>query len=1475
MKRFQWLLFSMATGEILKTLIPATDKVKLDINATEEADLTIPFSVLTNAQRNNWATEFELMDRGIALFQTTKTGELAANAEYAGPIIQREYDATNEELFIKAGSVMDYFARVPLVIPPKTMTTRPKAVQFKGANWFEVYEAMVLSAVGNTEGEGGSDWAATSRAFNVPLRTPPASPGAVFNYEPEELNSLMDMLEYARDERSASGKPSTEFIFKADSTTRPGFITFKLARPNSANTELPVNLFEDRRRKWEPTAWNISDDGANIFTALYINGSSNQDENDFYMAAVNKTPAGRLTLFDTFDAENKLSPEQMAAQLDARIKNSRVSEKDTVLTISGDIGFEWRQHLGKTAVFKTGPRTQGSAVELRIVEITFSTQSYDTSIEVSLMELADVYPTLPREKKKEAAGGNGRKPKKPLGPSSAGFKKPEFKPGLKGGGIGGGFKVQPGVGGGFEIDPKPIAGIGADGSTLPDGFGGIGGIGGGGIDTPETEEPKPEQLKGAADTELTLFNLNRSPLTVGSEHYGSRYWYSNPFYKEEGDAHRMYYLGLEYASTHEALIFEEQIPDMNIKAEILKSVKILPGDFRTEAAAAETAPDTVVNFNIPMAWIWDNSNPVKNYTNIQYRSGSQISQEKMIVSDDGVFDRWYFSLRAFVVNGRPYFYGTYTSSKIWYAYVPGTYVSEVFFTADFNEDMTGLENFTKLKSPAEQLWDSNGQHKLIAPFSTAGAGAKSTLPTRPDFFENGSIKSVIFPYTEVYSSRVESRNGIGFVYSIFHPEATEQWLGVDRNISQGIFGWLEGDFSARQPVWKESAITPPWPRVRLADGYMLTNSNTDKNTSINQDSWNFTEAPAWNGRNNWGARENYSAAYTSSYYGLVASPHFAVGERQAGEYWQLESAADIEKFEKEYVNYIWLLPRGSKEWKKIELPTEWTIGTAVSLFGTAMPDETLMTYIHGEPGAVFGMNGAGKRNRIIGSDPTADGSPARGFTGNSLNPNHPALVPYFDLTVYGYLPGYALMTPSPYKMNPKMVTDSGFIQSEEGLFISRNVYDYANLLGRAGVSSDDLSKPITIAGADFVLTNISTKFKAIESVAGYALGIDNSGGLWEWGIKPEVQAVYPVDPDDRIVSPRRLFVDRKFEAISIGTIARNSSNSNARALAFYAIGEDKALYAWGRTDGGDFKAIAKISAGSKKFKSITARGTNSALAIDEDMNAWTVGAWNQAAAPGVNPLSDSAPALAALLDGKIVDVKTRPYGPVTIYRTAAGKVYLDDPNQRGLSEASWLAETPAEGIKQVTPPNLGKIIGATVDSQRGGGNRLIVLVTLLLEDGMIWNLSSSSPPISVSYATEYKFTELHSGRGHDSSYDGGPPTALAVGAIKSGLTEQKIVANGWGGGTFYAASGVVFGGETLSESMTPPANEVPSGEGGAGYEPDRSGVIGGRLAAENLDPFTPSPKKASDLEGSGYWLEPKSKQLKVNLGGEADLPETP
>jgi hypothetical protein len=417
----EYVLGNFKTGEIIArdiTVTRGTDKVNNNINGGT-LEIEVSRNSLTTEQRNNWKTYFKPFAKFLALIDTEKAWNDPGAVRFAGFINKRSAPVGKGFIRLQTVGMNDYLASRLVINAWDGVITDPTAkITVTGASWGGVMAELVkkaFSPLGIPEG----------------APKPPAVLGAVmedagtaFTKEITFTDALTyrDALGQIRDSDSPNGvewRWYTRFTNSSANFIAWDFVTGTSTAPH-INGDITKTIELSPAAAEKMSAFSESIDSRDIFNAVYIQSKEGEETSgaDLQVAFSNADP--ELPLIETFfNPGVQLTQEQIDAQKAARLSSGTIGSIDVSFTIEEAWdSSEWDENIGKKIVFTGVPDSISSdhSVAVRCVGIEYSAQK--ATVEVSLMQLQNSYPVLPKDKK--PFGNNNNYKPTPFGASSLG-----------------------------------------------------------------------------------------------------------------------------------------------------------------------------------------------------------------------------------------------------------------------------------------------------------------------------------------------------------------------------------------------------------------------------------------------------------------------------------------------------------------------------------------------------------------------------------------------------------------------------------------------------------------------------------------------------------------------------------------------------------------------------------------------------------------------------------------------------------------------------------------------------------------------------------------------------------------------------------------------------------------------------------------------------------------------------------------------
>lgn len=955
-QKFTYVLFNTRTGVIIDELEPSSDSILSDVNATGTIELEIPFATLTSAQRKNIDNHFKAINRSVAVLIKNDLGEPFACVG-GGIITSREFSVTEESAYLQAAGFSEYLNMIPTVwttseikggnVPVKSWSGRPD----------QLYTSILNSALGGGTGINTvTSW--DTKFSSVDTRT------ATLSFPIDEFPTALDSMTTVRDELFDGAAPEFNIHPTLDITNNKIVWVFvnssDVNEPqiNMGTTKL-LPVMPARPQVQEVTDYQITEDTSEMYNFLTIDATDTDSETvSAHIKSINTTVGSELTLFQSFDTGVPLTDSEMTEQLNTRVEGSSDPVMTTTVVLTGEqvynLGYftkAWKiggtitieSGLGSRVEARAGAKATGLGTTLRLVELKFSLRDYDVNTTLSLSSISNTYPSLPEQEKKKS---NDEKKKKKQRSSET--KKKSIQTRIKKIKIKGkklkltDNKLKPNNEwesfDGDEWKPAP-----SDNLV-------------GGKDEPESADPKPKKLPKGEPTDYTLgqhIPQTVNGLVMGAQTIESLINYNGKVYElshnsKPRDKFSTYdtltglnTMGIRMAEVDFNIHDNKSYSDTSNK-------QSFPVNFLDKQGIMNLAPD-----RFPETFTQDIYDSVdgldiivgqKEYP-VDWLTGvSTAGTNKRVIEAD--------YLSVFCVNNRFYFQfvtvgytgpKTNSSFESYQSYI----LSEVFFTAELNSELTSFENYELLTSPAQQLWGSNGAHKVITFSQPVNyditrmksdswasnfilSNQKSQATKYFDFSDNSS-EVVFFDNTFGFSGiYVGKDNNSGNIY--FSVDETKR-LGIEYLEMNTEFGFLEGDFTNKQPIFKESKIKSPVPKLSKYSklGFVFSNS----------DIVSFTDS--WVGDFSYTHKSDlFTPVYNINKYGVHLSFWSGMTEEQYYTLW--EDKLLYNEFQDKFINKVFLINK-NKEWQEVGIDTNYSLLNSRSVFGMILPDFTTLTAI--------------------------------------------------------------------------------------------------------------------------------------------------------------------------------------------------------------------------------------------------------------------------------------------------------------------------------------------------------------------------------------------------------------------------------------------------------------------------------------------------------------------------------------------------
>lgn len=436
----EYILGNFKTGEVIARNLPVTsgtDKVDRNINGGT-LEIEVSKSKLTSEQRNNWKTYFKPFARYIALDDKSKAWDDPNAILFAGFINKRVAPVGKGFIRLQTAEMNEYIAARLLINAWDGVVTDPnKKFTFTGASWGGVMAEIVkkaFSAEGIPAGAPKPPAIVGSIAYDAGTTV---SKDVTFT----DAMSVRDALEDIRDNDSPNGV-EWRWVARWTSASRDvmevNFITGTATNPHiNQNIVKTIELSPDEAEKM--SSFSESIDSRDIYNTIYIQSKAGDSEagTGADLQVQFSTDDPDLPLVEKFfNAGVELTQDEINAHAIARLQTGLIGSLDVSLQIEEAWDrSEWVDNIGKKIVFTGVPDSISAdhSVAVRCVGVVFSAQK-DT-IEVSLMQLQNNYPVLPKDKK--PFGNKNDYNSAPLSRGLAPYTPPALPPIGVGGGVDG------------------------------------------------------------------------------------------------------------------------------------------------------------------------------------------------------------------------------------------------------------------------------------------------------------------------------------------------------------------------------------------------------------------------------------------------------------------------------------------------------------------------------------------------------------------------------------------------------------------------------------------------------------------------------------------------------------------------------------------------------------------------------------------------------------------------------------------------------------------------------------------------------------------------------------------------------------------------------------------------------------------------------------------------------------------------------
>lgn len=1275
-KYFKYVLFNTKTGAILNTVEPKEDTTLMDINNTGTIELDIPFHSLTNAQRKDISNVFQPINKGVALLRMNELGETIGCVD-AGIIVKREFSVEEQNAHIQTTGFAGYLAKIGAKWVTTPITAKPAPTVTYSGTPAQIYTAILNGALINSDG------ISTIQNWETGFGSTDTRTGT-FTFPLTDFYTAQDAIEEVRDE-IFEGK-AAEIRWVPVLQIADNKIKWVARTTTDSNSLINVGMspLELPLKSWEPSvreiaSYEINEDAQDIYNYLVIDASEGSGDNEtVFIKAKNETETGGLTVFQSFDTGVDLTDAQMDAQLTSRLKNASKPEKSGTITLTGsalaleNIPYSYEVNgsnyfvnyntIGRRIKGVAGSKATGLGSTLRCTELSFSIRQWDTSLTLTLQTIMNVYPSLPSQRKLET-----KKAKKRT--SSKKQKKDRDK--IKTKTIKGGNDDT--LGSDFEWD-------GTDSGNPIDDVGGS--------DSTNKPELKPNKLPTGEPSDYTIGSTwnqwyskfqERNDMTIKSPVFkwkdGNNYaiGYKYNFTNSRGDDTTQIPLSFQMMQLGEignSELIQRTTDSIDTLPHIAKTINMISFNEILNLAPTSRFPETFK--------IWEQP---------------YFSQDPSDVAERTINSNWktnvyrFANFYCFVMNNRFYGHLIIEANGGRYRYSRTSLYSEVFFTAELDDDLTTLSNYELLTSPAEQIWGSTGQYKIISMNSLNSNSLSPENFNRKGVFLNfntnyydlsNDFSKVIFPNIDfIFSRKYLDQSGTGGGPKGFLPWATEEDFGISYSEMNTEFGVLEADFTGKQPVFKESAHKLPYPKQN-----QYSTLGNVYNTS-----WQVTVSDIWNGNYSYTALNVFKPLFIINKNGVYLTLYSEMGQATLDSFFA--DGDDFAGFTQKYMNRCWILD--GEEWEEVLLGSNNDISNQKAVWGIVMPDKKVVHSLKFLDG-VLSLK-TGKEESKVENWNQFSTVPTNG-TAYSVN-NWAHVLSMNSLSKLFLLPedGYYRMTgnfkDSKYKTEITQVPSNNSVS----ILRSKDAF-YGNPIW---VSSVNLSQNIPLSdgimfkyGSRKIVDNprffpnfsesqrklegITIDFKEFASFGGCNVGVDSNGALWQWGIKLTTNIAQNLTAQTNFINdpvaieagtnwePVRIDIPFKVKKLDF-TGATGLYGSMNKALAL--LSDDGKIYTMGYINSSHqlsptWRDATEVTSSISKFTEVKFR-YNGLIAISENLDLCY---------SGLNPDGVSSTTITniqkvdnPLWNGKVKNIRSMPNkashsnGVKAVFTTTDGSAY--------------------------------------------------------------------------------------------------------------------------------------------------------------------------------------------------------------------------
>lgn len=366
----RWVLGSFRTGELEDYTIPyISDSIAVDVNGDDEADLSIPLYALSNEDRKNFRTKFEINEKMAALIDGDNNVVFAGYIEKLAPSLKEEtldLKVKGFKAWLKTRFVTNSKDSISSSEDVWTLTASPRTVA-------KNLVSAVLSGPNNPQS----------------VQYPASKAGAfTAEYVLSELVPVSDAID-----NISTALDGAEIKFRPKLVGNRIVFEMLAGSPHigdSGTADVVINLDDP---EMIAVGFDQIDDGSEVYNKVWLESDFANKEGASINLASRSVPSNKLIREKKEKLEAELTTSQLDTQYQARLEDANKTDRQNTLTIWDD-NYSFFFSLGRRIQLIGSGRSDGMDDIVRVIGVKFSTKQRTMDLTVS--NIKRVYPPLPK-----------------------------------------------------------------------------------------------------------------------------------------------------------------------------------------------------------------------------------------------------------------------------------------------------------------------------------------------------------------------------------------------------------------------------------------------------------------------------------------------------------------------------------------------------------------------------------------------------------------------------------------------------------------------------------------------------------------------------------------------------------------------------------------------------------------------------------------------------------------------------------------------------------------------------------------------------------------------------------------------------------------------------------------------------------------------------------------------------------------------